>query len=122
MLEAGKGPKAALLCAGGSRDAQGCREDSQALTLGHWRWIATLPSKLKRGGIINKSASMGLHVKRVATERDQPENAWSPTTNDVAALGTQRWGGKKNTGAQKGSSSLFTATGQIPIGKLPGPQ
>lgn len=45
MLEAGKGPKAALLCAGGSRDAQGCREDSQALTLGHWRWIATLPSK-----------------------------------------------------------------------------
>lgn len=121
MLEAGKGPKAALLCAGGSRDVQGCREGSKALTLGHWRWIDTLPGKLKRGGIINKSASMGLRVKRVATERDQPANGWSPTTNDVAALGTQRWGGK-NMAAQKGSSSFFTATGQIPIEKLPGSQ
>lgn len=88
MLEVGKGPKAALLCAGGSRDVRGCREGSKALTLGHWRWIDTLPGKLKRGGIINKSASMGLRVKRVATERDQPANGWSPTTNDVAALNT----------------------------------
>lgn len=60
MLEAGERPKAALLSAGGSRDTRACREGSQALTLGHWRWIVTLPGKLKRGGIINKSASMGL--------------------------------------------------------------
>lgn len=86
MLEAGERPKATLLCAGGSRDTRGCREGSQALTLGHWSWIVTLPGKLKRGGIINKPASMGLHVKRAATERDQYANAWSLTTNDVAAL------------------------------------
>lgn len=88
MLEAGERPKAALLCAGSSRDTRGCREGSQALTLGHWRWIVTLPVKLKRGGIINKSASMGLHVKRAAIERDQHANARSPTTNDAGALGT----------------------------------
>lgn len=121
MLEAGEGPKAALLCAAGSRNARGCREGSQALTLGHWKWIVTLPGKLNRGGIINKSTDMGLSVKRATTERDQPTNAWSATTNDVAALGTRGWGGR-NTAAQKGSSSLFTATGQIPFGKLPGSQ
>lgn len=88
MLEAGEGPKPALLSAGDSRDARGCREGSQALALGHWRWIVTLPGKLKRGGIINKSASTGLHVKRAATERDQPANAWSPTTSNAPALGT----------------------------------
>lgn len=98
MLEAGEGPKAALLSAGGSRDARGCREGSQALTLGHWRWIVTLPGKLKRGGIINKSASIGLHV--AATERDQPANARSPTTNDAAALEARGWEGKNTEGKQ----------------------
>lgn len=118
MLEAGERPKAALLCAGGSRDTRGCREGSQALTLGHWRWIVTLPGKLKRGGIINKSPSMGLHIKSTATERDQHANAWSPTRNDAGALEYE--GGEGETAAQKGSSSLFT--GQILIGKLPSSQ
>ena len=60
MVEAGEGPKAALLRAACSRDVRGRGEGSQALTLGHRRQTVTLPGKLKRGGIINKSALMGL--------------------------------------------------------------
>lgn len=70
MVQAGEGPKAALLCAAWSGDVRGCREGSQALTLGHRRWNVTLPGKLKRGGIINKSAFTGLHDKGAARERN----------------------------------------------------
>lgn len=70
MVEAGEGPKAALLRAAWSRDARGRGEGSQALTLGHWRWTVTLPGKLKRGGIINKSAFTRLHDKGAARERN----------------------------------------------------
>lgn len=69
-MEAGEGPKAALLRAACSRDVQGRGEGSQALTLGHQRRTITLPGKLKRGGVINKSAFTGLHVKGAATERN----------------------------------------------------
>lgn len=70
MVEAGEGPKAALLCAVRSGNVRGHREGSQALTLGHRRLTVTLPGKLGRGDIINKSAFMGLHVKGEAVERN----------------------------------------------------
>lgn len=75
MVEAGEGPKAALLRAACSWDVRGRGEGSQALTLAHWGWTVTLPGKLKRGGIINKSVFTGLHVKGAATERNRPASA-----------------------------------------------
>lgn len=80
MVQAREGPKAALLRAACSGDIRGCGEGSQALTLRHQRWTVTLPGKLKRCGIINKSAFTGHHVKGAATERNQPESAWSPVS------------------------------------------
>lgn len=70
MVEAGEGPKAALLCAVCSGNVWGRREGSQALTLGHRRLTVTLCGKLERGDIINTSAFMGLHIKGEAMEKN----------------------------------------------------
>ena len=95
MVEAGEGPKAALLRAACSWDIRGRGESSQALTLGHRRRTVTLPDKLKRGGIINKSAFMGLHVKEAATERNRSASAWSPASKGCGSPRGRRMGREK---------------------------
>lgn len=121
MVEAGEGPKAALLRAACSWDVRGRGEGSQALTLAHWSRTVGLPGKLKRGGIINKSSFTGLRVKGAATERNRPASAWSPASKGCSSPGGRRMGREKCRGAE-GRGFLFTATRPAPIGKLPGSQ